>query len=56
MVPFDAALVSILLRRMPDARLAATAPSHFQTHPAPVTLKASVLRELIDNERARRRR
>lgn len=56
MIPYEAPFVATLLRRMPPDRLAAVEPTHFQTWPARVVIKAGVIRELISNERARRTR
>lgn len=53
-LPYEAPLITKLLRRMSDADLARTEPVRFQTWPAAVVLKAAVIRELITNERRRR--
>ncbi len=55
MIPYDAPMIDALLRRMPAERLAIVVPSDFQRWPLVVVTASSIIRELITNERARRR-
>ena len=55
MQPYDAPMIVRLLRAMSSAQLAAITSAQFQTHPAPVITKGAIIRELIANERDRRK-
>lgn len=55
MQPYDAPMIVRLLRAMSDEQLAAATWQRFQTHPAPVITKGAIIRELIANERDRRK-
>ncbi len=56
MTPYEPALISKLLRAMPAERFAAATAIQFQTWPAAKITPAKVIKELIENEKARRRR
>lgn len=55
-VPYDSQMVTSLLRNMPPDSLAAVTPDKFRMFPAPVVLPGDTLREMIANEKQRRRR
>lgn len=52
--PFDAPMIQRYLRRKSDSELASTRPEHFQMWPTRNIVAASIIRELISNEKARR--
>jgi len=54
--PYSVAMIARLLRIMPAARLCAVKPTDFQTWPASRIVPATIIRELIVNEQASRRR
>lgn len=53
--PYTPGLISRILREMPAERLAAIQPYAFQTWPTTRIVPGKVIRELINNERSRRR-
>lgn len=53
--PYNAPMIVRLLRAMSSAQLATITSHQFQTHPAPVITKGAIIRELIANERHRRK-
>lgn len=53
--PYTTALITRLLRSMPDVQLAAAQPHDFQRWPASKIIKAPIIQEVINNERARRK-
>jgi hypothetical protein len=53
-IPYEPALITRLLRSMPDARLATVTPTAFQTWPVQYVTPGKLIRELIANEKARR--
>lgn len=55
MLPYDAPLIVKLLRAMSDEKLATVTWQQFQMHPAPCITKGAIIRELIANERDRRK-
>lgn len=54
-VPYTPAFTALLLRKMPDERLATITPEDFQRHTASHILKRAIAVDLIDAERAMRR-
>lgn len=54
MMPNDPHCIAAVLRTMPADRLALARHTDFQRWPAAVITPAPIIRELIDNERARR--
>ena len=55
MTPYEPALIIRLLRAMSDERLSEVTWQQFQMHPAPCITKGAIIRELIANERDRRK-
>ncbi len=55
MIPYDPQMIGALLRTMPADRLNAADPAAFQRWPAATVTPATIIKDLIDNERARRR-
>lgn len=56
MIPYDPPLITKLLRSMDDARLAGVEWQSFQVWPVQHITPGKLIRELIANEKARRRR
>lgn len=55
-LPYNVPMIQKLLRAMSSEKLEAATSDQFQIHPAPVVIKGAIIRELIANERARRKR
>lgn len=56
-MPYEPALITRLLRRMTASELGRVVPADFQRWPvAKVVAKGAVIQEIINNERASRRR
>jgi hypothetical protein len=53
--PYTPAFIARLLRDMPADRLAATVPHDFHRWPTRKIVPAKIIRDLISNERDRRR-
>lgn len=53
--PYTVPFITKLLRSMPTAQLMATMPHDFQRWPARKIVKAPIIQEIINNERASRR-
>lgn len=56
MIPYDAEMISKLLRSMPQERLATIKASDFHMWPAQAITKAAVIGEMIAHEKQRRMR
>lgn len=56
MIPYDPPMITKLLRSMDSARLASVHPHDFQRWPVQYITPGKLIRELIANEKARRRK
>lgn len=54
--PFTPEMIADVLRAMPDERLSIIGPTPFQTWPTKNIVPGNIIRELIANEKAYRRR